>query len=415
MGASRGEIAAFMTMMVLFGAVVCLRFAPAVVAQLKQDDPGEVVADEWAGQAVVFLGGVMLAGEASLAMMLAGFGLFRLFDILKPWPIRRCERLSGGVGILADDIVAGLMASVVLVISWKLGLGDFLGRHLRLSSELNIFTAVALGSVQGLTEFLPVSSDGHLVLLQWLFGFQQEESGPMLLFDLMVHVGTVASILIVMRNDIISWLRRLVQSGRYGQTIQQVYRRSAAVRILVLAVVADIVTAAVYLVFRHSLESSRGMNLMLAGGWAITGVLLVLTDQRRKSRVGLRDFGMVAAAWVGFAQAIAILPSVSRSGTTICAAILLGLHRRWAVEFSFLAGVPLMLAASAKEVYENIDAIRSGQLNGWAYGAGMAAACIVGIFALKLLITAARRAKLRYFAYYCLALATLVAVYVLLS
>jgi undecaprenyl-diphosphatase len=415
MGASPSAITAIMVLMIVYGVVVCIRFAPGVALRLGKTDPAEIVADEWAGQALVFIALGGIDSHLVCTTMVLGFGLFRLFDIFKPWPIRKLEKLPGGIGILADDLAAGAMALIVLLLSWQLGLSELLSGQIRISEELNIFTAAILGAVQGVTEFLPVSSDGHLVLLQRWFGMPRGDTGPMIMFDLMVHMGTVASVFIVMRREIVGWLRRLFQFSRYGYIVQQVYSRSPALRILVLAIVADIVTAVGYFMFKSALRSSRDSMWLLVIGWIISGVLLIIIDVRKRGRLGLRKFDAVGAAWVGLAQAVAILPSVSRSGATIATASLFGLKRRWAVEFSFLAGIPLIVAANLKEVYENRDLIEGGGLNGLAYGVGAAVACLVGIFALKLLIRAARRASLKYFGYYCLGLAALVAVYILLS
>lgn len=413
--ASPEAIAAIMTLIVVYGVVVCVRFSPSVTLRLGQTDPREIVADEWAGQAIVFVGLGAVANNLACVTMVLGFVLFRLFDILKPWPIKKIEKLPGGVGIVADDIVAGVMAMAVVLVCWGTRLSELLSSQIQISDQLNVFTAAILGAVQGLTEFLPVSSDGHLVLLQKWFRLPSADSGPMITFDLMVHMGTVASVLIVMRGEIMAWLKRLFQFSRYGYIVQQVYARSGALRILVLAIVADVVTAVGYFVFKHALEKSRDSMWLLVWGWVASGVLLIIVDLRRRGRLSLRKFDMKGAAWVGLAQAIAILPSVSRSGSTIGTASLLGLKRRWAVEFSFLAGVPLIVAANLKDVYENREMITGGGLNGLAFGVGTAVAYLVGIFALKLLIKAARRASLKYFGYYCLGLAGLVAVYILLS
>jgi undecaprenyl-diphosphatase len=412
--ASPSAIAAFMILIVVYGTVVCIRFAPSVTLRLGNADPREIVADEWAGQAMVFVAMGAIDNQSVCAAMLMGFALFRLFDVLKPWPIKKFEKLPGGVGIVADDIVAGVLAMVLLVAVWQLGLLERIAQYVRFTGELNVFGAAVLGAVQGLTEFLPVSSDGHLKLLEWLFGIKREGEA-MQLFDVTVHVGTVASVLIVLRRDIIAWLRRLFKFKRYGFIVQQVYARSGALRILVLAIVADIVTVAVYLPLHKKFDAAENVKWLLAAGFACNAVLLLMADRMRRSPIGLRKFDMKSAAWIGLAQAAAIFPSVSRSCSTVCVAILLGVKRRWAVEFSFMAGVPLILGAAFREGWKCRSVIRDGELNGLAFGVGTAVACIVGIFAIKLLIVAARRAKLRYFGYYCMCLAVLLAVYILLS
>ncbi|HSV26738.1 MAG TPA: phosphatidylglycerophosphatase A [Sedimentisphaerales bacterium] len=416
-GASGGAVVVSMLLMVVFGAVVCLKFARAVAERLESKDPREIVADEWAGQAVVFLGVAFIEAELAIAAALVGFGLFRLFDIVKPWPIRQLERVGGAIGILADDFAAGVMAMAGLVILEKLQVLAWLGQYLVFGGELNIFTAVVLGAVQGLTEFLPVSSSGHLVLFAHMFGFQMDhEINPsMLVFDLTIHMGTAVSVFVVMWRDITAWMRRLLQFGRYGRTLRQVYKRSPAVRLLILAIAANLVTGVIGLLLKQQFAGTRQYLAVVAASWVVTGVLLLATDYRRRGRLGIRQFGIWAAVAVGLAQAAALLPGLSRSGATIGVAILIGLRRRWAVEFSFLIGIPLVVLASFVEAWGHFADAQQGGVNALTILAGSASACIVGIFALKLLISATKRARFRPYAYYCFALALLVFVYVLLS
>ena len=170
------------------------------MAATGKNDPVEVVADEFAGQAVTFLAIPFLTTAAISAKQIwaaavLGFLLFRLFDIVKPWPIRKFEKLPKGWGILVDDLLAGIYASIALLFCLKTGLLNYLGTFFCFDgTSLNIFSAAILGAVQGLTEFLPVSSSGHLVLFETFFNFDPEKP-EMLLFDLAIHVGTVVAIL----------------------------------------------------------------------------------------------------------------------------------------------------------------------------------------------------------------------------
>ena len=129
----------------------------------------------------------------------------------------------------------------------------------------------------------------------------------------------------------------------------------------------------------------------------------------------MRRFGLLAAALVGIAQTIALLPGISRSGATICAAILIGLHRRWAVEFSFVLAIPAILGAALVTLLKNSELIMSGALPLSSVTVGMVSACITGVLALKLLIKASRKAKLKYFAVYCYILAGFVGAYTILT
>ena len=406
-----------MASMVVVGSIICVMFAPAVISRTGRDDPREVVVDEFAGQALTFLIACPLIAKVPQAqhiwlIAISGFLLFRLFDITKPFPIRRAEKLPRGWGILADDLLAAVYAGIILLFFVHFNFAEFLGKYLKFEpSRLNMCTAGVLGIVQGLTEFLPVSSSGHLVLLEHFFNFDAESS-QMILFDLAVHTGTVIAILIVFYKSTAAFFKNLVKSGRYGRSLVDVYKRSPAFHLLVLAVIATVVTALLAFLFEDYFTRARGSLLTVAVMWLVTGTLLMVTDWRKKTRVGLRQFGIIAAIAVGLAQAAAIMPGISRSGATICAAILIGLHRRWAVEFSFLLAIPAILGATAVQIVKNLNQIDQA-LSVGPVMIGLVAAALSGILALKLLITVSRRAKFKLFAIYCYFLAFFVLIYCL--
>ena len=418
-GASVLLISIVMAALILVGSVVCVKCAPAVIAVTGKNDPREVVADEFAGHAVVFLAVLFLAaGTISTRQIwtttVLGFLLFRLFDIVKPWPIRKLEKLPAGWGVLLDDLLAGIYAGIALLLCFKTGLTEYLSGVFVCSdnSSLNIFYAAVLGAVQGLTEFLPVSSSGHLVLLETFFNFNPE-TPQMLLFDLAMHIGTVIAIFIVFRKSISAFLKNLMQFSKYGSTPVEVYKKSPSVHLLVLAVVVTAVTGVLGLLFRNYFTAARGNLAVVASMWLVTGTLLLITDWRKRTRLGLRKFGILAAIIVGFSQAVAIMPGISRSGATICVAILIGLHRRWAVEFSFLVAIPAILGAAAIEALKNPAKFSSGTLPVGSLVTGSIVAALVGILALKLLIRTSRRANLKFFAFYCYILACFVLLYLL--
>jgi undecaprenyl-diphosphatase len=405
---SVAAISIIMAVLALAGAAICIKFAPAIVAATNETDPREVVADEFSGQAVTFLFIAAVPISNIWVTGLLGFLLFRFFDILKLWPIRKFEKLPKGWGILSDDLIAGVYAGIALVFCLRIGLAEYLGGTLRFdSSSLNIFSAAILGAVQGLTEFLPVSSSGHLVLLENLLGFNPEKP-EMLLFDLAIHVGTVIAIFIVFRKSLAAFLKNLLDWRRYGTSATDIYKKSPSVHVLVLAIVATAVTGVLGLLFKDYFVSARGDLTIVAWMWIINGTLLLITDWRKKTRLGLRQFGMLAAMVVGIAQAAAIMPAISRSGTTICAAILIGLHRRWAVEFSFLIAIPAIVGATAIQLVTDFGKISSGTLAISSVLTGSVVAALIGILALKLLIKTSRTAKLKFFAFYCYILACFV-------
>jgi undecaprenyl-diphosphatase len=230
----------------------------------------------------------------------------------------------------------------------------------------------------------------------------------MLLFDLTIHTGTVIAIFIVFHKSIAAFAKNLIAFGKYGSTPIAIYKKSPSVHLLVLAIVTTFVTSVLGLSFKHYFESARGSLAVIAVMWIINATLLLITDWRGKTRLGLRQFGLVAAVIVGLAQTAAIMPGISRSGATICAAILIGLHRRWAVEFSFLIAIPAILGATAVELIQNFDKINSAAMPLSTIIVGPAVAAIVGIAALKILIKVSRKANLKIFAFYCYILACFV-------
>ncbi|MBN2180839.1 MAG: phosphatidylglycerophosphatase A [Sedimentisphaerales bacterium] len=419
LGASPVTMATVMAAIILAAGFICVKFAPSVIAATGKNDPGEVVADELAGQAVTFLFVAAFIGEFTTGQICIttalGFLLFRLFDISKPWPIRKLEKFPAGWGILADDLLAGVYGGIALLLCYKTGVITYISELCACGEDLplGVVQAVILGIVQGATEFLPVSSSGHLVLFENLFKFDPE-TPAMLLFDLCVHVGTVAAIFIVFRKSISNFVKNLLSSGKYGKNLTEIYQRSPSVHILVLAILATAVTGVPGILLEKYFSAARGNLKVVAFMWLITGTLLLITDRRKKTRMGLRRFGAVAAIIVGLAQLTAIMPGISRSGATICAAILIGLHRRWAVEFSFLLAIPAILVATLVQAIRDFSEISSGSLPVVSVLAGTIAAAVTGIFALKLLIRASRSANLKYFAFYCYILGAAVLLFYLL-
>ena len=172
---SEFSISIVMAALALAGSVVCVKFAPAAIAATGNNDPSEVVADELAGQAVTFLAVMFLSldtlstGQICITAVF-GFLLFRLFDIAKPWPIHKLEKLPKGWGILADDLLAGVYAGIVLFFCHEIGLVNYIsGIFHPEDSSLNVSHAAALGIVQGITEFPLALSSGFGLAAKLLF------------------------------------------------------------------------------------------------------------------------------------------------------------------------------------------------------------------------------------------------------
>ncbi|MBN2713794.1 MAG: undecaprenyl-diphosphate phosphatase [Planctomycetes bacterium] len=248
-----------------------------------------------------------------------------------------------------------------------------------IENGLNYGWAALLGLIQGLTEFLPVSSSGHLALAQHL---GLKHTLPMA-FDVFLHLATVMVILGAFYKDII----------RYWKEERNV---------LFYVVVGSIPTAIVGLGFKDHLEKLKEYPLMVCGALIFTAVLLFLTEKTEKEDATAKDMGSVKAFIIGIFQAIAITPGVSRSGSTIAAARYCGIRKEDAVKFSFALMVPAVLGASllkAMDLVKNPDELSALPVGPCLLG--FAVSMITGFFALKGLITIVKKNRLVYFAAYC--------------
>ena len=252
--------------------------------------------------------------------------------------------------------------------------------------------------MQGLTEFLPISSSGHLVILQVLFG--QKE--PQLLFDTMLHVGTLVAIGVVFRKDINDLIRAM-----YPTTSREGDARSGRwmlVDIFVATIPTGLIGVVISMYFMRLFASITATGV----GLIFTGLILMSTKWKgnTSSEAGEGDPGRIGigrALLIGTAQGLAVLPGVSRSCATIAVALLLGVERELAARFSFLMAIPAVMGAVVVGLK---DYAPSG--NGLHAGTGVAAmlsgaviAAVVGILAVKLLLYFVKRGKLSVFAYYC--------------
>jgi len=410
-------ISVVMAALVLVGSYFCVKFTPVVIAISGKNDPPEVVLDEVAGQAITFLAVPFLAEGAVSAsqawtIAAAGFLLFRVFDTIKPWPAHKLEKLTAGWGVLADDLMAGVYAGIALFFCIRFGWLEYLSKLFHFDGRLNIFSAIILGTVQGLTEFLPVSSSGHLVLFETFLKLNPE-TPQMLLFDLATHIGTLVVIFVAFRKSIAAIFRGLSIDVKVGINPITMYKESPSVHVAVLVVVATIVTGIIGVLLKKYFISARGSLAVVASMWFINGTLLLITDWRKKTSLELQQLGLLAAVLIGLAQAAAIMPAISRSGTTICAAILIGLGRECAVEFSFLIAIPAILGATVIELAGHFGELGSEGLPISSLLTGSIVAAFIGALALKLLIKAVKAANLRFFGFYCYILACFVLVYLL--
>ena len=257
--------------------------------------------------------------------------------------------------------------------------------------------AILLGVIQGLTEFLPVSSSGHLVLLQNLFGMKE----PEVLFDISLHIGTLTAVCIVFFPEILSILKTLVRLPGLIKTsggIKQAYQDNEPVRMAALIVVGSIPTAFLGLLFHKLVDQLFGSIWLVGFMLIITGALLWQTRRFRIKGRPLKGTDMKDALVIGLVQGLAIIPGISRSGSTISVAIFMGIDREVAGRYSFLLSIPAILGALILSL--DSPAMQT-TVSGGMFVMGTVTAAIVGFAALKVLLQLVSRGRLHLFAPYC--------------
>jgi len=252
--------------------------------------------------------------------------------------------------------------------------------------------ALLLGIIQGITEFLPISSSGHLVIAQQLFGIKEKA----LFFDVMLHLGTLLAVFVYFRRDIVALIAAVFgrDSDSWPGTAAQ--GRRVALWVILGTIPAGVIGA----LFNSAIEKTFSSAVFAGGGLLVTAALLAAADRTRAGERGAASLGVPGSLIVGAAQAVAILPGVSRAGATICAAIFLKLDRREAARFSFFLFIPAILGAVVLEMKK---ALVAGPHHGAITILGMAAAFITGMFALNILIRVLTRGRLIWFSAYCAA------------
>jgi undecaprenyl-diphosphatase len=251
---------------------------------------------------------------------------------------------------------------------------------------MGIIEAVILGIVQGLTEFLPVSSSGHLEIAKELLSVAEQEQN--LLMTIVLHAATALSTIIIFRKDITIIIAGLFQ-----------FKWNEEAQFSVKIILSMIPAAIVGLFFEDEIESLFGGQIVLVGSMLLlTGLLLFLADKAKKTD---KKVSILNSILIGIAQAIAILPGISRSGATICTSVLLGVDREKAARFSFLMVVPLILGKMAKDMLSGDLAAESTNILPLIFG--FIAAFITGLVACKWMIRLVKKSQLKYFAYYCFA------------
>lgn len=249
------------------------------------------------------------------------------------------------------------------------------------------FEAFILGLVQGLTEFLPVSSSGHLTIAKHLFGI---ETGD-LTFEILVHAATVLATIVVFRKEIWDLLQGLFK-----------FKYNAQTRYVAMICVSMIPVLIVGVFFKDKVEALFGSGLTVVGcALLLTAALLMLGEwlsSRRNAPEG--EMNYKTAAWMGLAQAMAVIPGLSRSGSTIAAGLMCGTKRSEVAQFSFLMVLVPILGEAFLDLVGGDMAASSG-IGTWPLVIGFLSAFISGMFACKVMITLVKKAKLKWFALYC--------------
>ena len=250
---------------------------------------------------------------------------------------------------------------------------------------MDILEAIVLGIIQGLTEFLPVSSSGHLELAKAILGDTSvpEES---LTFTVVLHFATALSTLVIFRKEVAEILKGLFQ-----------FKWNDELKFSLKIILSMIPAVVVGLLFEEQLESFFGGKILLVGVMLlVTALLLLLADKAKNTN---KEVSFTNSVIIGISQAIAMLPGISRSGATISTSVLLGIDRTKAARFSFLMVVPLIFGKIGKDVLSGDLNFQSSEII--PISAGFIAAFVAGLLACKWMIALVKKSKLSYFSLYC--------------
>lgn len=264
---------------------------------------------------------------------------------------------------------------------------------------MNSTEAIILGILQGLTEFLPVSSSGHLVIFQHLFGLKEAE----LVFDVCVHLGTLLAVVVVFRQEIIKMIAALLQlvslGGQKEKFLQKV-DSDLELKMVVFIVIGSIPTAALGLLFASIADRLFSSTLITGLMLMVTGLLLWITRKAETLSVAANNGHLTTAKAViiGIVQGLAIIPGISRSGSTISTGLLLGIDRETAARYSFLLSIPAIVGAVLLSLKDGFS--QTGPVI-WMSLIGALTAALVGYGALKSLLHIVKKGRLYVFAPYC--------------
>jgi undecaprenyl-diphosphatase len=277
---------------------------------------------------------------------------------------------------------------------------------------MTLINAILMGIIQGVAEFLPISSSGHLAIFKGIFNINTDTG---LMFDVLLHLGTLVAIFIAFWKDIkelivegfsiiglffvnigIGFSKLLHGNNKaYKRIITTPYRR-----FVMLVIVSTIPTGILGVLFQNLIEYADATLLIPGLFLILTGILLTIADKVKVGKKNEKDATYKEAGLIGLAQGIATMPGLSRSGTTITACLLCGFEKDFAVKYSFIMSIPAVLGSVVLVLkdYTQVTVTRIDMVN---YFVGTVIACVVGYICIKTMLVIVRGKKFKYFAYYC--------------
>lgn len=258
--------------------------------------------------------------------------------------------------------------------------------------------SVILGAVQGVAEFLPISSSGHLTLLQHFFGMEQADN----LFNILLHFATLLAVCVVYFQDIVEMIVEFFAFLRDLVTRKSSHGNPPEARRLILLLIVGTLPLVAVLLIKDQVEALGNSPAFVSCALLVTGCILFFSDRMGRGSKTAKNATLKDVLLVGVAQGLATIPGISRSGSTISAGMACGFDRKFAVRYSFLMSLPAVLGATLLEVVDVLQApqgIPEGMLP--KYLLGMAVSSVVGYFSIKLVNLLASKGKFGAFAYYC--------------
>ena len=273
---------------------------------------------------------------------------------------------------------------------------------------MSLLQAILLGLIQGLTEFLPVSSSGHLAIFQYIFGINTDTG---MLFEVMLHLGTLIAVCAVFFKDIkhlviegIALLKDFIVNVkiRLGRSNENKRRMitNAYRKFVVLILITTLPTGIIGIVLNNFMETATSSLLIPGMCLVINAIILLIVESLTGGKKKVKRASFKDAALIGVAQGLAVLPGISRSGSTISACLGLRFDRSFAVKYSFIASLPAIIGANILELRHLGDALSDG-VNFLYYLIGMAVAGISGYICIRIMMYVVSEKKFSYFAYYC--------------